>query len=304
MEFAMREDLDDTHDRGADDPQLAHAVESDLLRTVLEAVTDAVVILDASDCVQRLNPVAEALLGCSSAEAEGRSFDEIIARNSKSGEKRISATGVEIHGQGNIVQGRVLILRDEIQARQLVDRDGYTAQHDPLTGLPNRILLVDRLEQATRFADRNNDSVALVFLSLDSFREILQASGTTTADDLLKEVADRLTASLRESDTVSRLGADEFVLMLPGICSREDVDIMAAKLLAEIARPYAAHGPMVQTSCSIGISMYPTDCSDVATLMRLADAAMYQAKQGGGNRYKFAEPTIETAAAIDQKLPE
>jgi len=208
-------------------------------------------------------------------------------------------------GEPGSVNGCVAVLRDVGEAVQIAQRMAYQAQHDPLTGLPNRILLVDRAEQAARIADRQGDQLAIIFIELDrvwesageasafgEFREHFAA----IADDLLREVAARLTAALRESDTVCRLGGAEFVLMLPGLKTIGDIEVLAIKLVGEITRHFVAGAQTLTASCSIGISLYPQDASDVHTLMRVADGAMYQARGSGSNRYKFAGVPISTGA--------
>jgi diguanylate cyclase (GGDEF)-like protein len=191
--------------------------------------------------------------------------------------------------QGRL-DGAILALHDTSEAMQLAQRMAYQAQHDPLTGLPNRILLADRLDQATKLADRLNEQLAVVFLDLDDFHEINDAYGRTVGDALLREVAYRLTDSLRESDTVCRLGADEFVILLSGVKSTAAVEALVAKLFAEIRRPYPLGENTIQVACTLGVSLYPQDANDASTLMRLADGALHQAKAAGRDRRLFARP--------------
>ena len=287
-----------------------------LLRVTLQSIRDAVVTTDSSARVEALNPAAEKLTGWSTADAAGKPIEEVIPLYATSGNpppenpllqalREGSPIADDRHfllaardGRRTAVQvtaapledGCVLILHDVNEAFQLAERISYRAHHDPLTGLPNRILLVDRLEQGTKFSDRNSDQVAVISVDLDNFLEIKETYGNTVSDELLKEAAFRMLAVLRESDTVCRLGADEFVLMVPGVKSVADVESVAAKLLIEIARPLEIGGHTVNTTCSIGISVYPHDASDAGTLMRLADGALHQARQQGRNRYVFARP--------------
>ncbi len=194
-------------------------------------------------------------------------------------------------------QGSVLIFHDVSEAVQLAERMAYQSQHDTLTGLPNRILLVDRVEQATKMADRNSDQLAVLFLDVDAENQLVAGEKppippppALRLDLFTKEVAARLTATLRESDTVTRLGGNEFVLLLPGVKAIEDVEALAAKLLVELTRPYEVSEFEFATECSIGISLYPDDASDADTLMRLADAAMQKARNAGPNNFAFVKP--------------
>ena len=310
-----------------------------LLRVTLQSIRDAVVTTDQAACVQMLNRTAEALTGWSSAEAAAKPIEQVVdlrenrLRRSGPGEDviprfnpvhaamrdglrvdieeslllvakdgrrtQVQITASPLRDPAGQVEGCVLVLHDLSEAMQLAERFSYQAHHDPLTGLPNRILLVDRLEQATKAADRHNDQVAVIFVDLDHFSRIKASFGNGPAEEMLKESAFRILATLRESDTVSRLGTDEFVIMVTGVNSVADVEAVSAKLLEEIAKPHFVGEHTLQTSCSIGISIYPRDATDAGTLMRLADGAMHQAKREGRNRYLFAklgaaiaEPTL------------
>ena len=303
-----------------------------LLRVTLQSIRDAVFTTDRAARVQMLNRVAESMTGWTSAEATGEAIDLIVDLH-KTGSgpalpnpvhqvlrdnarvdiaqavmligKRGKRTAVQVtasplHDSGGEVEGCVLVLHDVSEALQLAERISYLSNQDALTGLPNRILLMDRLEQGTRVADRNNDEVAVIFVDLDHITEIKAAYGNGVADEVLKEAAARMTAGLRESDSVCRLGGDEFVIMITGVKSLADVDAVAEKLLTEIAVPYAIGERTVQITCSIGISIYPRDASDGETLMRLADGAMNQAKRNGRKRYLFANSGPRREAAWDE----
>jgi diguanylate cyclase (GGDEF)-like protein len=200
-----------------------------------------------------------------------------------------------VHDFDGQIEGCVLALHDVSEAVQMAERISYLAQHDPLTGLPNRILFVDRLEQGTKLADRNGDDLAVFFLDLDNFSQIKSTYGYGSGDAVLKEASYRMVAALRESDSVCRLGGDEFVLLVTGVKSLTDVEAVAAKLVEELAKPFALDAHTIQTSSSIGVSIYPRDGSDADTLLRLADGAMRQAKREGRNRYLFARPEAERA---------
>lgn len=221
----------------------------------------------------------------------------LVGRNGLRTAAQITVSRIE-DSQGDF-EGYILVLHDVSEAVQLAEHISYLAHHDPLTGLPNRILFVDRLEQGTRFADRKSDQLAVMSVDLDGFGDIQRSFGEALADDMLREVAYRMLAALRESDTVSRLGGDEFILMAPGIRSFTDIEAVAEKLLAELAQPCVLGEHTLQTTCSIGISVYPHDAIDAGTLMRLADGAMNNAKSEGGNRYIFAKAHLSEAQAQD-----
>ena len=162
----------------------------------------------------------------------------------------------------------------------------HLANNDPLTALPNRTLLTDRVNQAIRSAERSQEPFALMFLDLDRFKHINDTLGHSCGDKLLKEVATRLTASVRLPDTVARLGGDEFVLLLPDTPASGAM-VVAEKLLASIVRPAVIDLHELAVTPSIGIAMYPTDGRDFATLSKCADIAMYRAKREGRNTYRF-----------------
>lgn len=174
----------------------------------------------------------------------------------------------------------------------------HRAHHDALTGLPNRLLLADRLVQAIKRANRDGHSLAVLFIDLDGFKPINDAHGHDLGDELLKEVGKRLTEGLREGDTVARLGGDEFVLVIAPLA---DAGVAAAtvadKVIAALRRPYAVGGQMLSLSCSVGISLYPANGADVEELICKADEAMYQAKQAGRDTFRlYADPLSEADA--------
>ena len=162
-----------------------------------------------------------------------------------------------------------------------------SAEHDPLTGLPNRILFQERLTQSLEWANRQNRMVALLFLDLNDFKHVNDTLGHQIGDLLLKTIGDRLKGCLRGSDTVSRLGGDEFTVILPGIPSKSDVARVSQKILDTIIQDMVLEGQKVLITTSIGISLYPTDAQDMETLIKLADTAMYRAKGTGKNLYEF-----------------
>jgi diguanylate cyclase (GGDEF)-like protein/PAS domain S-box-containing protein len=182
------------------------------------------------------------------------------------------------------------------QRKQAEEKLTHLAHYDGLTGLPNRNLLQDRLRQSFALASRNRSKVALMFLDLDRFKTINDSLGHLIGDRLLQEVAGRLSTAVRAGDTVARLGGDEFVLVLQGVRSAADASIVAQNLLDSVAPPYTIDGAELHLSASIGIGLYPDDGTDVESLMRAADVAMYHVKDSGRNGYQFFAATMNAAA--------
>jgi diguanylate cyclase (GGDEF)-like protein len=178
----------------------------------------------------------------------------------------------------------------------------HLAHHDALTDLPNRVLLQDRLGQAIELALRQGRRLVLMFMDLDRFKLINDSLGHAVGDQLLRAVAQRLVSCVRHSDTISRQGGDEFLLLLPYIAHPEDAAISAQKLLAALALPYRIEQHDLHISVSIGISIFPDDGPDAETLIKNADTAMYHAKETGRNNYKFFEPDMNARAVQRQSI--
>ncbi|MBA2668134.1 MAG: EAL domain-containing protein [Trueperaceae bacterium] len=170
------------------------------------------------------------------------------------------------------------------------------ARHDALTGLPNRMLFEDRLQQALVSADRHGQMVGVFFIDLDGFKRVNDTLGHHTGDALLCEVARRLATGLRATDTLARLGGDEFVVLALEIERPHDAIALARKLLAHVAEPFELEGGRVRMSASIGVSIYPRDADGASTLLRHADVAMYRAKQSGKNDARFYAPEMNASA--------
>lgn len=196
---------------------------------------------------------------------------------------------VEVSARTIALDGRTLILSviHDITERRLAQEHFYNANHDLLTGLPNRRLLMDRLKHALAQARRSELPIALLFLDIDSFKDINDRLGHDAGDELLKTIAERIVGCMREEDTVSRLGGDEFVVVLTGISGPDDAKTVVEKIMGAIALPMATGGHTLHISCSVGISVYTVDSNDAQTLMKHADIAMYQAKRAGRNCYRF-----------------
>ncbi|MFP5408160.1 MAG: putative bifunctional diguanylate cyclase/phosphodiesterase [Gammaproteobacteria bacterium] len=192
------------------------------------------------------------------------------------------------------------VMAEEIQAAK--DTLEHLVHYDTLTGLPNRALLQDRLGQAIEMARRQGRQLALMFIDLDQFKHVNDTLGHPVGDQLLQSVAQRLVGGVRHSDTVSRQGGDEFVLLLPYIEHAADAALSAQKVLAALTPPHPLAEHELHVGASIGISIYPDDGRDAETLLKCADTAMYDAKASGRNTYKFFEPRMNAQAIERQSV--
>lgn len=185
------------------------------------------------------------------------------------------------------VERLVGTVQDITKRKETEAQLAYLANHDSLTGLPNRVLLRDRANQAIAYGRRHDRLVAVLFMDVDRFKRINDSLGHAVGDCLLKEVADRLSQVIRDGDTVARLGGDEFAIALTDVADPDDVAKLANKLLAAVNKPIMLDGREFHITASIGISLFPHDGSDVETLLKSADTAMYEAKEAGRNIYRF-----------------
>jgi diguanylate cyclase (GGDEF)-like protein/PAS domain S-box-containing protein len=209
-----------------------------------------------------------------------------------------------VHSRGKVTlrdaQGRAVRMTGtstNITKRKAAEeRAEYLATRDALTGLPNRVLLHDRLEQAVANGARHHDGFAFMFIDLDRFKTINDSLGHHVGDGLLKAVAQRLGSCVRASDTVARLGGDEFAVILENLTDDDGAQQVAEKMIASMGAPMLVEGQTLNTSCSIGISLFPADGRDSATLMKNADVAMYYAKEKGRNNYQFFSAEMNTRA--------
>jgi diguanylate cyclase (GGDEF)-like protein/PAS domain S-box-containing protein len=176
------------------------------------------------------------------------------------------------------------------------------ANYDTLTGLPNRLLAMDRLKQSLAHANRHQGKVALMLIDLDDFKKVNDTLGHAAGDSLLKEMAERLTGCLREADTVARLGGDEFVVILPELAEPASAETIADKILAACAAPFQLGPNEVFVAGSIGIAIYPDDGEDAQVLMRNSDAAMYRAKKEGRATFRFFTPEMNRAALEHMRM--
>jgi diguanylate cyclase (GGDEF)-like protein len=202
------------------------------------------------------------------------------------------------------LRGAAEISRENLRLEELVALSNHAATHDAMTGLPNRHLLHDRIEQAIAMAPRHGTKVALLFLDLDGFKHINDSLGHSTGDKLLKSVTSRLTDCVRASDTVSRQGGDEFVVLLAEMNEAADAGVTARRFLQVLGDPHSIDGHELQVSVSIGISIFPDDGLDAETLIKAADAAMYRVKESGRNGYQYFDAAMRTHSIERQYIEE
>ena len=285
----------------------AHAEELELAAGVFAHTFEGIMITDAAGTILSVNPAFTAITGYSAAEAIGRTprllrshhqderfYQEMWSVLAASGEWRGELWNRRKNGEAYLqwtsittildAEGqpfrRIAVMTDITEMRRKDEHIRHQAYHDALTSLPNRMLLQNRLEHALKAARRDTTRLALLFIDLDRFKVINDSLGHFVGDELLRQAAHRLTNCVRAGDTVSRQGGDEFVI-LADIASSADAAHIAEKVIAEISAPFSIQGQALHVGASVGISLYPEDGSDAATLLRSADVAMYAAKQAG-----------------------
>ena len=190
-------------------------------------------------------------------------------------------------------------MADEVQKAK--EQMGHMAHHDFLTGLPNRLLLQERLDQAISLAKRHDTKLAVLFMDLDRFKNINDSLGHAVGDKMLQSVSQRLRGAVRSTDTVSRQGGDEFVLLLSEVTGEKAVAVLAAKICRLVSAPYSIAGQDLHIGATLGISMYPDDGEDAETLIKNADVAMYHAKDDGRGRYHFFRQEMNDRAVERQR---
>ena len=295
----------------------------------LNSIGDAVITTDDTGIVDYLNPAAETLTGCTLKEARGCRFaslltiqhvngdthDEIarITENLKKGFEtktsspclvadnlgkehviRIRANAIKDSLQR--ISGMVFALSDISETFELNQKMAYLATHDPLTGLPNRSLLEDRLKQIISYANRKSNFFAVLFVDLDGFKKINDGLGHAVGDQVLKEISSRLCKEIRENDSVARWGGDEFIILLTDLMSEEVVTRITEKIVANLQPPIYIDEHKLFVTPSIGISIYPKDGFKPEILITRADAAMFKAKEKGRNNFCFFSKELNQKA--------
>lgn len=307
----------------------ASSMDKEFARLALSAIGDSVLCADIEGRVSYLNAVAEKMTGWTLAEARGQPFSSIFrimdgttgmpraedpVRHAIKYDKssclpphsvivRRDGTQVAvedsvapIHGKDGGVIGAIMVCRDVSATRAEKDELRHRAQHDFLTDLPNAVLLNDRITQAIAMARRYGKELAVLFMDLDDFKMVNDTRGHAIGDQLLQSVASRLKASIRNSDTVSRKGGDEFVILLSEITHAEHAARSARKIIAAMTAVHRISGLELPVAASIGISIYPLDGQDADSLLKSADHAMYQAKKRGHNQYCFSQAWADCGA--------
>ena len=223
--------------------------------------------------------------------------DFVYQRHDTHGNLRtISVNGRPVFDEQGNFRGYRGTGRDITEQKRVEEQIRHMAHHDALTGLPNRVLLHDRIGQAIAQAQRNRRVATLLFIDLDRFKNVNDSLGHQVGDGLLRTVAERLVACTRRTDTVARIGGDEFVVVLTDLNQAEDAGPVAQKVLAALSQPASIQGHELRVTPSVGICAYPHDGEDVETLMRNADTAMYHAKEMGRNNYQFFTQQMNIAA--------
>ena len=289
----------------------------DMAEITLNAIGDAVLVVDPDSNVVYLNSVAERMTGWRNTDAFGRPVEEVFhivggtsrerrpspaqraIREGRMAELALGSVLVRRDGTdlpiedsaapifdktGGMV-GAVIVFHDASQSRSEIERAHYLAQHDTLTGLPNRLLLMDRLDQALGMARRHERQLALLFLDIDNFKRVNDSGGHAAGDALLRTAARDIVACVRSTDTVARIGGDEFVILLSQIQAKRDASRVAQKLLTRFATSRSSTERALSVTLSIGMSTFPEDGQDAEALIASGDRAMYTAKKAGRNRY-------------------
>src|SRR5580704_4493782 len=311
-------------------------VEKELAEVTLNSIGDAVACTDIAGNITFLNLVAEKMTGWPREEVKDRPMAEVLRILDATSRETIPnpmelaveknrtvhlplncvlvrRDGFEIpiedsvspiHDREGKAMGAVIVFRDVSVAQAMALQMAHSAQHDFLTGLPNRMLLNDRVSQAIVLAHRHMKKVAVLFLDLDGFKHINDSLGHPIGDKLLQSVAKRLVDCGRSSDTVSRQGGDEFVVLLSEVEQSDDAAITARRMLQAVAEPHSIRQHELHVSTSIGVSIFPDDGLDAETLIKNADTAMYQAKENGHQSYQFFKPAMNVRAVERQSIEE
>ena len=276
--------------------QLTLLSESELLSMrIMENVGTAIVVINAEGDIKLCNHAAESMFGYSDGTLAGKYITALLDKpfflqigKRFNGERfALDIDLSEIHASGR----RLFIasLYDLTEQKFREEHLSHLAYHDPLTGLPNRLLFMDRLAQTIARAHRTNELAAVLFIDLDRFKQVNDALGHAAGDLLLQIVSTRLVSCLREGDTITRLGGDEFAMIVDANDSN-NYAVVAQKILTALSNEYCLNGYTVEISGSVGASLYPNDSDDIQTLLHYADIAMYRAKAQGGNTYcKYSE---------------
>ncbi|MEO8418930.1 MAG: EAL domain-containing protein, partial [Methylophilaceae bacterium] len=302
------------------------------LSATIETAMDAVVQMDTADIITGWNHQAEKVFGWQRAQAIGRPLSETIVppqfrEKYRQGLQHFMHTGecemlnsraelIGLHRDGHEFPIELSItaikaagkhkfncfIRDITQKKQSEDLIWNQANFDPLTSLPNRRMFHDRLEQAMKKAQRANLKTALLYIDLDKFKEVNDTLGHNMGDTLLKEAAQRISGCVRATDTVARMGGDEFTVILAELDDTGSIGRISENILQSLAQPFLLGSETAYISASIGITLYPDDATDINELLMHADQAMYAAKNAGRNRYSYFMPPMQDAVQARLRL--
>ncbi|MCP5417483.1 MAG: EAL domain-containing protein [Chromatiaceae bacterium] len=310
---------------GWDRHRMALSIRSEHRRaaTLLETLSEAVISLNADFTISYLNPAAESLTGWSATDALGKSCAQVLDAMDEShqrtfceaimqwdlpglakywtlslpsGELKLVRASCARSGNPHRGEAVVITLSDLTVEQQLQEAIRHQATHDPLTRLPNRTLVYDRLQQAITRLQRSDQGIAVLVIDLDDFKKINEGLGHAAGDILLRNIAERLGDSIRHEDTVGRLGSDEFVIILENLQDREDVTSIAEKLSRAVRKPVHIFGHEFFVNISVGIAHFPGDGDTVEDLLRNANLAMYRGKRGGGSSIISYERAMNDSA--------
>ncbi|HLO75806.1 MAG TPA: sensor domain-containing diguanylate cyclase, partial [Magnetospirillum sp.] len=294
-----------------------------LFRTVFDMASEGIIVTDAQNRIMAVNPAFTIITGFDAEDVIGQApsvlrsglhdtafFESLWAdvdrhgrwegelwNRRKNGEVYRSwlSIATERDGHGHI-RRHVGIFRDVSEQRDTAEKLWQQTNFDPLTGLPNRSLFLDRLLQALVQAGRADKRAALLFLGLDGFKNINDTLGHTIGDKVLEEAARRFQSALRQGDTLARFGGDEFTAVLTAIETVDEVERVVRALLECLAEPFLVEAHQILISCSIGISLWPGDGEDVEALMRNSTSALRKAKDAGRNTFRFFTPSMDARA--------
>ncbi|SCA55511.1 conserved hypothetical protein [Candidatus Terasakiella magnetica] len=294
-----------------------------LAQTVFETTSEAIIVTDLQNGIQAVNPSFTRVTGYSEEEVigkdpgflssgrqdkefyhnmwmqlceKGRWQGEIWNRR-KNGDLYAEWLSISaVHDETGKITQYVAVFSDITKRKKAEELIRHQANFDALTNLPNRNLFLDRLSRSMVRAKRNGTQVALMFLDLDRFKSVNDTLGHNIGDALLQETAQRLLGCVRETDTVSRLGGDEFTVIIPDIKHTYDIEKVSMKVLHELSQTFSIEGHDIFLSASVGITVYPDDGVELEALMRNADTAMYQAKEAGRNSFRFFTPEMNAKA--------
>ncbi|KZL94278.1 EAL domain-containing protein [Clostridium magnum] len=287
--------------------------------SIINHAIEGIITIDVNGIIGYINPSAEKIFGYASNEVIGASINMLIPElcyndctnldvNSKFPEKNLEILGRKKNNSNLPLEATIskfyvddrffftIILRDITERRHYEETIRYQAFYDSLTDLPNRLLLKDRIELEISHSKHTNQNLAIMYLDLDRFKLINDTLGHDIGDKLLKEIAVRLKSCVNETDTVARIGGDEFVILLPAIAHEENIGNIATKILETIRETIIIDSHELYISVSIGVTIYPDDGKDVETLLTNADVAMYRAKEKGKNNFQLYTPALNEKA--------